>query len=59
MRISLNGVTITQATELYQYRAYLEDFLTYGSDAAALHLTNAFCYLDDGERLSCDPTAAE
>jgi hypothetical protein len=47
--ISLNGVTITQTTELYQYRSYLENLLTYGSDAAALHLTNVFWYLDDGD----------
>jgi hypothetical protein len=32
--ISLNGVNITPATELYHYRAYLE---TYGSDAANTH----------------------
>jgi len=38
---SLNGVTITQATELYNYRSYFETLLTYGSDAAATHLTNA------------------
>jgi len=33
--------------------------LTYGSDATATHLTNAFCYLDDGDLLPCDPTAAD
>ena len=32
--ISLNGTQITQATELYNYRAYLETLLTFGSDAA-------------------------
>jgi len=57
--ISLNGVTITQATELYKYRSYFETLLTYGSDAATTHLTNAFCYLDDGDLLPCDPTAAD
>jgi hypothetical protein len=44
--ITLNGVTITPAAGLYPYRAYLETLLTYGSDAAASHLTNAFWYLD-------------
>ena len=32
--ISLNGTQITQDTYLYNYRAYLETLLTYGSDAA-------------------------
>jgi len=30
----------------------------YGSDVAAAHLTNAFWYLDDGDLLTCEPTAA-
>jgi hypothetical protein len=33
---------ITQSTELYHYRAYLETLLIYGSDAANSHLTNAY-----------------
>jgi len=33
--------------------------LTYGSVAAALHLTNGFWYLGDGDLLPCDPTAAD
>jgi len=57
--IALNGVTITQATELYNCRSYFETLLTYDSDAAAMHLTNAFWYLDDGDLLPCDPTAAD
>jgi len=56
--IALNGVTITQATELYNYRSYFETLLTYGTDAAATHLTNAFWYLDDGDLLPSDPKAA-
>ena len=40
--IALNGLTITQAAELYIYLSFFETILTYGSDAAALHLTNAF-----------------
>ena len=35
--ISLNGTQITQAGELYNYRAYLETLLNYGSDAAESH----------------------
>jgi len=57
--ISLNGLTITQATELYNYRSYFDTLLTYGSDSAATHLTNAFWYLDDGDLLPCDPKAAD
>ena len=40
--LTLNGTTITQTTDLYQYRSYLETLLTYGSDAAISHLTNGF-----------------
>ena len=55
--ITLNGVPITQASELYQYHSYLETLLTYGSDASTSHLTNSFWYLNDGDMLPCDPTA--
>ena len=33
--------------------------MTYGSDNAATHLTNAFWYLDEGDQLPCDPRAAD
>jgi hypothetical protein len=39
--VSLNGEGITSGTELYHYSAYIETLLTYGSDAASSHLTNA------------------
>jgi hypothetical protein len=52
--ISLNGVTITPALDLYKYRAYLETLLNYGSDAAASHLTNSYWYLDNGDTLPGD-----
>jgi len=55
--MSLNGVNITPASELYPYRSYLESLLTYGSDAANLHLTNAYWYLDEGDVLAGDPTS--
>jgi len=57
--IAMNGLTITQAAELYNYRSFLETILTYGSDAATSHLTNAFWYLNNGDLLPCDPTAAD
>jgi hypothetical protein len=51
--VSLNGITITQATELYNYRSFLETILTYSSDAAATHLTKAFLYIHNGDMLPC------
>jgi hypothetical protein len=54
--ITINGVTIKPAAGLYDYRAYLETLLSYGSDAAATHLTNAFWYLDNGNTQPNDPT---
>ena len=50
-------MNITPASELYPYRSYLESLLTYGSDAANSHLTNAFWYLDEGDVLAGDPTS--
>jgi hypothetical protein len=55
--ITLNSVTITPASGVYLYRAYLEALLTNGSDAAVLHLTNTFCYQDNGNTQACDPTS--
>jgi len=55
--ISLNGVNITPASELYPYRSYLESILTYGSDAANSHLTNTYWYLDKGDIFAGDPTS--
>ena len=57
--VTLNGVFITQASDLYQYRSYLETALTYGSDDSASHLTNSFWYLDKGYMLPYDPTFAD
>jgi len=57
--MSLNGVNITPALELYPYRSYLETLLTYGPNASNSHLTNAYCYLDEGGVLVGDPTSAD
>jgi hypothetical protein len=54
--ITLNSDMITPASGLYGYRAYLETLLTYGSDAAASLLTNAFWYLDNGDTQPNDST---
>jgi len=56
--VVLNGSTITQSSEHYNYRSYLENFLTYGTDAEAAHLTNAYWHRDTGDMLPCDPTSA-
>ena len=55
--VTLNGVTTTQASEHYNYRSYHETLLTYGTDAAASHLSKAYWYRDKGDMQPCDPTA--
>ena len=57
--LNLNCTSITQSTDLYQYRAYLETLLTYGTDALSSNLTNAYWYIDNADLLACDPTNAE
>jgi len=57
--VSLNGTTITQATELYNYRSLLETLLTYGNDAATTLLRNAMWIMDDGNIAACDPTSVD
>ena len=55
--VTLNGANITQASELYHYRSYLETVMTYGTDAAATHLSNAYRYLDTGDMQPVEPSA--
>ena len=55
--ITINGETVTPAADHYNYRAYLETLLSYGSDATESHLTNSLWYLDNGDLLPCDPSA--
>jgi hypothetical protein len=57
--ISLNGTQITQTTDLYNYRAYIETILTYGTEAAALLLTNTYWYIEGPEMVTCDPLLAD
>jgi hypothetical protein len=54
--ISLNGVSVTHSSELYNYRSYIETLLNYGSDAAQTHLTSAYWYVDDSDLMPCDET---
>jgi hypothetical protein len=53
--ITLNGISVTPASELYNYRSYIEALLNCGSDAA--HFTNANWYMDDGDLAPCDGTS--
>jgi hypothetical protein len=55
--LSLNGTTITQITELYNYRSPLETLLIYGNDAATARLRNAIWIMDDGNMAACYPTS--
>ena len=55
--IAINGEMVTPAADYYNYRAYLETLLSYGSDATASHLPNSLWYLDNGDLLPCDPSA--
>ena len=55
--VTLNGVSITPASDHYNYREYLETLLTYGKDAATSRLTNAMFHLGTGDMLAADPTA--
>jgi hypothetical protein len=57
--VTLNRTTFTPATDLYNYRSFFATLLSYGSDASASHLTNAFWNLDDGELVACDPMVAD
>jgi hypothetical protein len=47
--VLLNDVNVTQASEHYHYRSYLEKLLTYGCDAAGSHLSASYWYLDKGD----------
>ena len=42
--VSLNGVLISNSTNTYSYRAYLETLLSYGTDAKNSQLANAMFY---------------
>ena len=55
--LMLIGVPFTQSHEHYNYRAYLETLLTYGTDATSSHLSTSYWYLDSGDVQPSDPTA--
>ena len=49
--ISLNGTLITNSTNTYPYRAYIEDLLSYGSSAKKTQLTAALFYKDEAGKM--------
>jgi len=55
--VTLNSVTITQESEHYHYRSYLETLMTYGTEAAATNLSKPYWYLDTGDMLLSEPSA--
>ena len=55
--VIFNGVTITQASEQYHYRSYLETLVTYGTNVAESYLSYVYWYLDTGDMYPSDPTA--
>jgi len=52
--ILLNGTQISQASENYNYRAYIETLMTYATDAADSHLKMGNWELDEGDLLAGD-----
>ena len=54
---TLFGVNITQDSEHYHYRSYLETLMTYSSVAAATHLSNAYWYLETSDMQPVEPSA--
>lgn len=56
--VSLNGTQITDSSNTYSYRSYIEDLLSFGSEAKKSHLTCALFYKDEaGKMESVNPTA--
>lgn len=52
--IYLNGKPIAQTDTNYHYRAYIENLLNYGSDAASTHLESVGWILDNGDMESLE-----
>jgi hypothetical protein len=49
--ISLNGTLITNSTNTYPYRSYIEDLLSYGPSAKKSQLTAALFYKDEAGKM--------
>jgi hypothetical protein len=58
--VSLNGIQITDSTNTYSFRAYIEDVLSYGLEAKQSHLTCGLFYKDEAGKMdSNDPNDAD
>ena len=58
--VSLNGTLITNSTNTYPYRAYIETLLSYGPPAKKSHLTASLFYKDEAGKMDkTNPDAAE
>jgi hypothetical protein len=49
--VSLNGTLITNSTNAYPYRAYIENLLSHGPPAKKLQLTACLFYKDDAGKM--------
>lgn len=57
--IQLNGTLITSSTNMYPYRAYIENLLSFGPSAKNSHLTAALFYKDRAGKMDvANPLAA-
>jgi hypothetical protein len=57
--VSLNGTLITNSTNTYAYRAYIETLLSYGLEAKSSQLTSALFYKDEAGKMDkSNPLAA-
>jgi len=51
--VMLNGVPVLQSHEHYNYRAYLDILLSYGTVASSSHLSNSYWYLNNVDMNHC------
>jgi hypothetical protein len=57
--VTLNGTMITNSTNTYPYRAYIETLLSYGPPAKKSHLTASLFFKDEAGKMDVsDPKAA-
>ena len=57
--VSLNGTQITNSTNTYPYRAYIETLLSYGSSAKKSHLTSSLYFKDEAGKMDKSNPKAE
>ena len=57
--VSLNGTLITNSTNTYAYRSYLETLLSYGESAKKSHLTSCLFYKDEAGKMDATNPKAD